>query len=41
MLLRGEPYNGKDGLLGAFEVVFEAPAGDAPTVFYLTDVKWQ
>jgi hypothetical protein len=41
MLLRGEPYNGKDGLLGAFEVVFEAPPGDGATVFYLTDIRWQ
>ena len=41
MLLRGERYSGMSGLLGAFEVIFEAPADDATTVFYLADVQWQ
>jgi hypothetical protein len=42
VLLRGEKYNGPDGLIGAFEVVFDAAGaklGDT-FVFYLTNLRW-
>jgi hypothetical protein len=43
VLLRGETYNGPDGLLGAFEVAFDAgtaQVGDS-FVVYLTDLRWE
>ena len=42
VLLRGETYNGPDGLIGAFEVAFDGSAskiGDS-FVFYLTNLRW-
>jgi hypothetical protein len=40
VLLRGESYDGRDGLIGAFVVSLAAPSDDRPVVFYLTNLRW-
>jgi hypothetical protein len=41
VLLRGETYNGPDGLIGAFVISMVAPDTNQPMLFYLTDVRWE
>jgi hypothetical protein len=42
VLLRGEPYMGPDGLIGAFEVLLETPTSQLGDTFvlYVTNVRW-
>jgi hypothetical protein len=38
--LRGERYDGPDGLIGAFVISMAAPPDGHPLLFYLTDLRW-